>query len=158
MNTARWFAVFVALASILGCRTGQAELETANDLEQMKKASRAYAEAWLSNDEEAVMATLVPQPVLSPSGRPFLEGQEAARNFWFPKDTPPARVLKFETSELEAKISGPLGFVRGTFTLVFEWDRSTFTNHGTYIHILEKSDEDGWRISHHFWNDLKSSD
>lgn len=111
-------------------------------------------QAWLSNDADAVMATFVDEPVLSPSGRPFLEGDEAARSFWWPEQSPPTTVRRYDHEELEVRASGNLGYVRGNFILVFEFDGDTHTNRGTYLHILRKSPEKGWRISHHFWNDL----
>ena len=42
------------------------ELDDAN-LSAMGAAARSYANAWLSNDADAVMATFVDEPVLSPS-------------------------------------------------------------------------------------------
>lgn len=40
--------------------------------------ARSYADAWLTNDTDTVLATFVSEPVLSPSGLPYLEGQDAA--------------------------------------------------------------------------------
>jgi ketosteroid isomerase-like protein len=124
------------------------------DLETMRSASRAYMEAWLSNDPEAVMATFEPEPVLSPSGLPFLEGQEAARGFWWPEGSPPTTVTTFDYRQLEARASGDIGYVRGTHTLVFEYAGKTYTNRGKYLHILHRNPEKEWRISHHFWDDF----
>jgi ketosteroid isomerase-like protein len=87
---------------------------------------------------------------------PFLEGQKAARSFWWPEGDPPTTVTRFETDELEVGGSGDMGYVRGTFVLEFEYDGNVYTNHGKYIHLLERAPGTGWRISHHFWNDLPS--
>ena len=124
----------------------------------MKRSSRAYAEAWLLNDAAAVMATFVPELILSPSGLPFLEGQAAARAFWWPEGSPSTTVTGFESEELEASGSGDLGLVRGIYSLAFEYEGKTYTNHGKYIHILRRVPEMGWWISHHFWNDLPPED
>lgn len=123
------------------------------DLERMKRASRAYVEGWRANDPQAVMAAFVAEPVLSPFRLPFIEGQQAAREFWWPRDARPAMVKAFEYDEREARGSGDLGYVRGTFTLGFEYSGTTYTSRGTYLHILTRTPE-GWRISHRFWNDL----
>jgi len=45
-------------------------------------------------------------------------------------------------------------FVRGSFTLVFDYDGATYTSRGTYLHVLTRTPGTGWRISHRFWNDL----
>lgn len=137
-----------------GCGSGRVGNLAAEELDEVRRASRAYMEAWLLNDAEAVMATFVSEPVLSPSGLPFLEGQEAARAFWWPENSPPATVTRFEYEELEATGSGDLGFVRGTFTLEFQFDGETYTNLGKYLHLVKRVPGEGWRISHHFWNDL----
>lgn len=120
----------------------------------MRKAARAYADAWLTNNADAVMATFVDEPVLSPSGLPYLEGQDAARAFWFPADSPPIKVTDFEMTEIEAVVSGNLGYVRGTFRLVLEYAGNSYENHGKYLTILRKVPDGLWRISHHIWDDL----
>ena len=124
------------------------------DLVRMREAARSYADAWLTNDADTVMSTFVDEPVLSPSGLPYFEGQEAARAFWFPADSPPTTVTEFDLTELEVSGSGNLGYVRGTFRLVFEYDGSTFENHGKYVTILKKEPDGLWRITHHIWDDL----
>jgi len=120
----------------------------------MKVAARAYTEAWLTNEPDAVMGTFVSEPVLSPSGLPYLVGKQAARDFWWPADAPPATVTQFELEELEADGSGDIGYVRGTYTLVFDYEGETYTNLGKSLQILRKNPGEGWRVSHYFWNDL----
>jgi ketosteroid isomerase-like protein len=128
------------------------------DLKAMRAAARSYADAWLTNDADTIMATFVDEPVLSPSGLPYLEGQVAARNFWFPADSPTTKVTEFEFTEIEITGSGNLGYVRGTFVLAFEYDGSSYENHGKYVTILRKAPDEQWRISHHIWDDLPQED
>lgn len=128
------------------------------DLERMREAARSYADAWLTNDADTVMATFVDEPVLSPSGLAYLEGQNAAREFWFPAGAPPTRVTNFELTEIEASGSGNLGYVRGTFRLGFEYDGSSYENRGKYVTILRKTPHGLWRITHHIWDDLPEDD
>ncbi len=148
-------ALTVALA---GCTSTTAYDVSGEDLTEMKNAARAYSEAWLTNDPEAVMATFVSDPVLSPSGLPFLEGQAAARGFWWPEGSPPTIVTQFDYEELEASGSGNIGYVRGVYALAFEYDGSKYTNVGKFIHILKRVPGGEWRISHHFWNDLPNNE
>ena len=128
------------------------------DLSAIRDAARSYADAWLTNDADTVMATFVDEPVLSPSQLPYLEGQEAARAFWFPADSPPTKVAEFTMTEIEVYGSGDLGYVRGTFRLAFEYDGSNYENHGKYVTILRKSPHGSWRITHHIWDDFPRSD
>jgi ketosteroid isomerase-like protein len=123
------------------------------DLQAVRAAAAAYAHAWLTNDADAVMATFVAEPVLSPSGLKFLDGQKAARAFWFPVDSPPTNVTVFDLNELEAGGSGDLAYVRGTFELSFVYDGSQYLNSGKYVFLLSKMPDGAWLISHHIWDD-----
>lgn len=144
--------ITVVVAGYFGTAFAQ-ELDD-TDLKAMRAAAEAYADAWLTNDADAVMATFVDEPVLSPSQLPYLEGQDAARAFWFPADSPPTKISEFTMTAIEASGSGNLGYVRGTFRLAFEYDGSANENHGKYITILRKSQEGEWLISHHIWDDF----
>jgi ketosteroid isomerase-like protein len=148
--------VAVVITNCLGAAVAQ-ELDAA-DLKAMRDAADSYAGAWLTNDADTVMATFVDEPVLSPSELPYLEGQDAARAFWFPADAPPTKVTEFTTTEIEISGSGDLGYVRGTFRLIFEYDGNNYENNGKYVTILRKSAGGVWRITHHIWDDFPRSD
>jgi ketosteroid isomerase-like protein len=148
--------VVIVIGNMLGAATAQ-DLDDA-DLKAMRRAASSYADAWLTNDADTVMATFVDEPVLSPSGLPYLEGQDEARAFWFPADAPPTRVTGFTMNEIEAAGSGDLGYVRGTFRLAFEYDGGDYENHGKYVTILRKSPQGVWRITHHIWDDFPRKD
>ncbi len=145
---------------IVAVLSGIAVAEDLNDadLNAIREAARSYADAWLTNDADNVMETFVDEPVLSPSGLPYLEGQKAARAFWFPADSPSTKVTDFELMEIEVSGSGDLGYVRGTFRLAFEYDDSDYENHGKYVTILRKSPDGEWRITHHIWDDFPQED
>lgn len=145
------------IGAVIFGNTVAEELDNA-DLKAMRDAAKSYADAWLTNDADTVMATFVDEPVLSPSGLPYLEGQEAARAFWFPVDSPPTKVTDFDLTEIEVTGSGNLGYVRGTFRLAFEYDGSSYENHGKYVSILKKTPDGHWRITHHIWDDLAQDD
>ena len=152
----KYARLLISIAILPGAFVGNAcgqELDGAN-LKAMRAAARSYADAWLTNDANSVMATFVDDPVLSPSGLPYLEGQEAARAFWFPTDSPATKVTAFDLTELEVSGSGNLGYVRGTFRLAFEYDGGSYVNFGKYVTILRKTRTDRWQITHHIWDDL----
>jgi ketosteroid isomerase-like protein len=128
------------------------------DRKAVQEAAAAYAAAWLSNDADSVMATFVAEPVLSPSGLQYREGQAAARQFWFSENSLPTKVTGFELQELEIDGSGDLGFVRGTFTLAFDYDGESHVNRGKYISLLRRQPDGNWLITHHIWDDFPQAD
>lgn len=153
----RSFFALVALAiGIFGCASGPSVELSADELGAIAKASDAYTQAWLANDAELVMGTFVSEPVLSPSGMPFKKGQSAARAFWWPEGGSKTTVTRFDTSELEVNGSGDLAYVRGTFVLEFTYDGAAYQSQGKFLHLLRRVSGVGWRISHHFWDDLPS--
>ncbi len=136
-----------------GAGVASRDLDAA-DLAAVRQAASAYSAAWLTNDADTVMATFVDEPVLSPSGLPFLEGQAAARNFWFAPDSPATTVTKFDMQQIEVSGSGSLAYARGTFSLAFEFDGASYENSGKYLTILRKGADGTWRITHHIWDDF----
>lgn len=148
----------ISIALIFSCGKAAAQDADDADLDAMRAAAKSYAEAWLTNDADTVMATFVDEPVLSPSGLPYIEGHEAARAFWFSPDLPPTRVTDFVLTEIESSASGHLGYARGTFQLEFEYDGERYENQGKYLTILTKENDGVWRISHHIWDDLPQAD
>ena len=73
--------LIIKLGIVFALLFGNAVAEEQSDaeLKAMREAANSYADAWLTNDADTVMATFVDEPVLSPSGLPYLEGQSAAR-------------------------------------------------------------------------------
>lgn len=152
------FLMWVGIISVLACGIATSQQLDADDVEAMRRAAKSYAGAWLTNDADTVMATFVDEPVLSPSGLPYIEGQAAARNFWFPSDAPPTTVTEFVMSEIEYAASGDIGYVRGTFRLAFEYDENHYENQGKYLTLLRKGPEGSWLITHHLWDDLPQAE
>ncbi|NNF05117.1 MAG: DUF4440 domain-containing protein [Candidatus Eisenbacteria bacterium] len=150
------FLLLALVIGISGCASGPSVKLGADELDAIAKASDAYTQAWLANDAELVMGTFVSEPVLSPSGMPFKKGQSAARAFWWPKDGPKTTVTRFDTSKLEVSGSGDLAYVRGAFVLEFTYHGAAYQSHGKFLHLLRRVSGVGWRISHHFWDDLPS--
>ncbi len=158
-SQARTLVVLAAslLTSLSGCsETGDGPLASA-EIEAIKAASRAYETAWLSNDPELVMATLTGDAVIVPSGMPSVQGEKAIRAFWWPEDSRPTTVTQFTSTEQEAGGHGDFGFVRGTFTLRFEYDGADYSSGGTYMSVLRRLPDGSWRISHRMWSDGPSA-
>jgi ketosteroid isomerase-like protein len=138
------------------CDTGSPASLSSTRLQAVRAADRAYAEAWLANDRERVMATLTSDAVIMPSGIPALQGHPAIGGFWWPPDSPATRVTEFTLRQSEADGHGDLAFVRGEFTLRFNYDGKDYANRGDYLSLLRQQPDRSWKITHRTWNDLSS--
>ena len=141
------------LMAVTGCSDGERPGVAPADAEAIKAADQAYATAWLTGDPGQVMATLTEDAVIVPSGIPAIDGADEIRNFWWPADSPPTTVTGFTLVQQEAGGSGAFGFVRGSFSLEFEYDANTFSNSGDYISLLRRLPDGSWRIFYRLWND-----
>lgn len=125
---------------------------TAEQEEAVLAADWAYAKTWLANQPDAVMRTLSDDAVIVPSGAPAIEGSEAIREFWWPSDQPTTTVTGFAVRQLEVGGLPGFAYVRGDYSLSFDYDGVQFESEGTYLSLLRRGDR-GWRISHRMWSD-----
>jgi len=83
------------LIAVIGCALfGNAfaqDLDNEN-LGRMRDAARSYADAWLTNDADTVMATFVDEPVLSVGTLDYFLWQDSACAFWFPAANHPSHL------------------------------------------------------------------
>lgn len=124
-----------------------------DDREAVAAADLSYAEAWLANDADSIMATLTQDAVIIPSGMDAIEGQEAIRTFWFPPDSRAATVNEYRLDQAEVNGSADLAYVRGSFTLAFDYDGDSYESEGTYLSLLRRAEDGRWRIARRTWND-----
>ncbi len=153
-NQPKTFAFLGALLLVVcGCAEEGGGPLSSTDIQAVEAASRAYGEAWLSNDPEKVMDTLTMDAVIVPSGMSALRGEEAIRAFWWPDDSPSTTVNEFTSTEDEVGGRGDLAFVQGSFSLSFEYDGVSYSSGGTYFCLLKRLPNGHWRISHRTWSD-----
>ena len=127
---------------------------SSEDVAAVRAASRAYVEAWLAQDPEAVMATLSEDAVLVPHhGVPPVVGAAAIREFWFPPQSPPTTVTRMVNEITEVLGDGDLAVVWGRSELEFVYDGTTYRNQGNYLNVLTRGEDGGWRIARRIWND-----
>lgn len=152
----RGVAVLIGLFVVtIGCARIDRGSLTSEEIQAIKTAAQAYGSAWLSNDPEQVMSTLTPDAVIVPSGMSPIEGEAAIRAFWWPRDSPSTTVTQFTSAENEIGGHGDFGFVRGTFTLSFQYDGTSYSSGGTYVSLLTRLPDDTWRISYRMWSDTR---
>lgn len=148
------FVSAAARPEVSGCRaTGL----SADELAAVAAADRAYAEAWLTNEPDRVMATLGRDPVIVPSGMDAVAGRESIRAFWYPPGSPATTVHRFDLAQDEVGGAGDVGFARGSFRLSFDYDGRSYESEGTYFTLLRRQDDGAWRISRRTWNDHRRS-
>jgi ketosteroid isomerase-like protein len=152
----RFLIGLLLIGSLVACAEDDADeyLLSANHLAAIQQAHFAYRDGWRANDSAAVMASLTTDAVLMPHhGDPVVAGADAIRELWWPPDSPAATVTAFETTVDEVDGSGDVGYLRGTFSLSFEYGGQTYTNGGNFMEITHKQENGEWLISHRIWND-----
>lgn len=149
-----WVGMFSLACGAPGEATSQGDGKLSDaDSAAVAAADQAYAEGWLEGGADAVMSTLHEDVVIIGSGMNAREGSDAVREFWFPTNSPPTNVGHYELDQEEVGGSTDLAFVRGTFTLAFEYNGESFESEGTYLTLLRPDEMGEWRISHRTWND-----
>jgi len=141
-----------AVTCLAACRAAPHAL-SGSDLRAIEVADAAYSEAWLSGDPEQVLDSLTEDAVIVPSGMPAKFGRRAMREFWFPVDAAATTVTEFDVHREEIGGSGDLGFVRGWFTLGFEYEGEAIRSGGSFLSILRRDASGEWCITHRMWSD-----
>lgn len=149
------FSLVLLMVSYAQSQTSSPEL-TPSDMLAVRAADSAYANAWLSNDSANIMSVLTSIAVVVPSGMMPIEGPDRIAAFWFPPDSPPTVVTRFELSQRQWGGSGHMGYVRGSFTLEFEYDGTSYNTGGVYLALFEKQGDGQWLMSQRIWNDHPS--
>jgi len=147
-------AFLIGVCSVLlgtSCSGEDRRALSTTDIEAIMAAELAFATAWLANDQSKVMATLTPDAVIMAPGQPAVEGATALKEWWWPADSVPTLVTEYEVAQRESGGSGDVGFVRGSYSLAFEADGTTFTYTGKYLCLLRRGPDGSWRISHRMW-------
>jgi len=120
----------------------------------VRAAAAEYVTAWLSNEEAQVMNLLHDDIVLTPPmGAEPKVGVEAARDFWFPKDSPPFIITAFQQEVSDIEGCKDVAVVRGRQKqLEWTYDGEKFRNKGSnYISVYKKRDGE-WRLLWQTWN------
>lgn len=126
---------------------------SADDEANVRDAVQAYVQAWLSNDADAVMATLTDDIVLQPHhGDDPVVGAEAVRAWWFPEG-PPTVITDFSVETRAVKGSNSLAYAWGRSSVVWDYEGKSYSNEGNTLSVLRKGKDGKWRIAHQIWND-----
>jgi uncharacterized protein (TIGR02246 family) len=134
--------------------------QTYGDRAAVEFATREYADAWKANDQKRVLATLLPDAVLMPSGLAPVSGTKAITRFWFPTDRPATRVLDIALTIEEVRLDGDLAVVSGSGTLTYtpitnNKPAAARTLRSWYINVLRRQPDGRWLIARRAWSDLR---
>lgn len=151
-------AVLVAALLATGCSSERDASLSRGDIIAIQNLNEVYTSAWMANDREAVMDLFTEDAVLIPHhGNPAVEGREAIRGFFWPMEGPLAVVTGFDMVAEDIEGNNRIAYVRGRFSLGFymdsEEERTTYSNEGNFVMIVEKDRGGSWRISNYVWND-----
>jgi len=151
-------ACTLMIAVSIACRSSASRQDSAGDVRSLRAVNDAYRTAWLAGDSAAVLRLFAPDAVLLPHhGDPPVVGLQAIRAFWWPPEAPPTTVTGMDITTDGAEASGHRGIVWGRFSLAFSFEvdgqRRSLRNAGTYLMVLRRATDGGWRITHRMWDD-----
>ncbi|HET6349095.1 MAG TPA: nuclear transport factor 2 family protein [Candidatus Krumholzibacteria bacterium] len=156
--TGRIFTLSTCLVAVVtACATAAAL--THQDETAINAATQAYSNAWLTNQADAVLATLTPGAVLMPSGMEAVVGADNIRNFWWPPDGSGTTVKVMTQVVDEITGEGDMAVVRGHGTLRFVTSTSgrdeSHYQRSTFVNVLRRQPTGKWLIALRMWSDLK---
>ena len=146
------FVTFVLVAPSLA----QSGLSV-SDVEAIRSLQAGYRQAWLRNDEAAVLSVIDETATLYPSGSAPVRGKAAIRKFWFaPSDTVTA-IEAFD--DVIEEITGDGNFAAMTGTNTIHWstskknksDLKRFISKSTFIALLARRGDE-WKIVKQIWH------
>jgi uncharacterized protein (TIGR02246 family) len=145
-------ALLPAAPSRLIAQTGLSPQDAA----AVRAVNLAYPAAWLKNDRTAVRRLFADDAVLLPSGgHAPVEGMAAIEKFFWPPDSPPFRILKYELSPVEVSGAGVVAYSWGKLALSFETapgdPPKTSSSEGTYLMVFRKTGG-AWKLARYMWN------
>jgi uncharacterized protein (TIGR02246 family) len=153
--------LLLSLGLALGCDGGSdraprsAQRLTARDSSEIAEVRSAYVQAWLADDTAGVLATLDPNAVLLPPGRPPLEGVREIRAFWWPTDGSRTTITAFDWTLDELAGTPELAFTRGISTIAWRYEKDTVraeqTTRSANLTILTRGADGRWRILRQMW-------
>lgn len=135
---------------VAGCAPSK-DLSTA-EVAAVRRALESYREAWLRNDEAAVMAHVSDEITLFVPGAttPPVRGAAALRSFWFPTGATGFRITKYEITGEAIHGSGRFAVAEGISLLAWETLAGdsvvdSATSRTEYLTVLRR-EGDQWRL------------
>lgn len=127
----------------------------ADDVEAILEQSRAFSEAYIRGDIDALVNVYAEDGIAASGGRDFVRGHEALREFWA---LPEGRdVTHHAATPVELHVEGDLAYDWGYYEGAVTQDgeaRPPFR--GKYLIVWHRDADGVWRMAHDMWNSLPS--
>ncbi len=121
--------------------------------EAITAKDKAYGDAVVAGDVEAIMAQYAPEAVLLPPGAPRMEGSAAIRPMfeaWVEEGLPSSMALT--TGDVTVSSAGDYAYATGSFSLSGTApDGSEWGDQGKYLAVWKNIDGD-WKMVADIWN------
>ena len=142
--------IFISV-QISGC--DKSSRSSAQEEAIVLEAVQAYVKGWLSNEADAVMASLTDDIILQPHhGDDPVIGSAAVREWWFPEE--PVTVITAFTLETEdVTVYDSVAYAWGRSNVKWDYEGSSYSVEGNALSVLKKGKDGIWRIAHQIWND-----
>ena len=172
------FLPLAALAALGACASPEAPaeepapVETADgetclplepaDKADLRALDQAYAEAWLLEgseaQREALMKLYAEDAVLLAPGQEAVDGADAIDQFYFPEDSGPTTVARFERATASIEGSTCLAAITGASSAQWEYEGETTDYEGQYMILARQAADGSWQIGRMIWNSQPVSD
>lgn len=134
----------------------------AKDKAAIRGINQQYVQAWLAGDEEGVLSLFEPNARISANANTVIEGIDALRAFWFPKDGSLTTIHQFESEVLSVDISGNTAASFQKTKLEWSYEKEAYQiskiQYG-YAHGIYQRQVDGtWKMSSLNWTDYQVLD
>ena len=145
-------SVCIAALCVLlaGGRLAAGEAQTSVDQERIARTSRAFSQAYVSGDLEALSALYTEDALLLPPNRD-VRGRQAIRAYFTPG--PGRRQVAHATTSSELRVDGDTAIDVGTWTST--WQRhgeEPQTSSGRYLVVWKRGADGAWRMQYDMWH------
>ncbi|RMB60994.1 DUF4440 domain-containing protein [Dokdonia sinensis] len=125
-----------------------------DDIDQILKNIETFSSQVMAGDYVAVTANYTTDAKIFPNNQDILEGTEAIKNYWKPRND--NKIIYHKVTPSEIKILGneayDYGYYEGTTRLA---DGTETSWRGKYVITWKKVDQ-AWKIYLDIWNSIKS--
>jgi ketosteroid isomerase-like protein len=161
MGIGRVVALLAAFATQISPAIRPPAPQTFGDRAAVEAATRAYGDAWVSNDPDRVMATLTYDATIYPSTLAPIAGASAIREFWFPAAGPATRVVAMELTIDSVHVDGDTAITSGSGSLTFVVTTNNVaapprTQNSWHVNVLKRQPDGAWKIWRRMWGDMRS--
>jgi len=133
-------------------------VDDAATLNELAAQRRRFADILFHRDHAALPALFTADTLVLPSGKPLVQGREAAVAFWTAATSNPDRRLRSEFEIVDAQFEGQVVIEAGRATVwAVVGGREEIVDHGKYI-VVWKRDDGRWKRHRDIFNSDSAGD